>query len=284
MICLISLDEIPMLRGKISVPGAKCLKTTPLNDYPKNGQYTSAVVQISGTTVMQYITSRSINRGTIRNYILRITCKYFCSHKTHRTQRRTSSHVEQVQTEGHAYPHPHTCLGLSYIERPVQNVRKLMTQILHSPANWSRQTVKTGKYVFWRGESDEVGCSFLTAIVLFPDQLWNGWQMETLYFNMRTYKYPPHPHTHGSHEKFPTHSHIHQGQGLQWWEMRVSCLFGKVWDGRALSDVQGQTGLSIPSSMWNGETAVCVCVCVLGPALNWCHWKNKANQSKTTEI
>lgn len=44
---------------KNSVTGAKCLKTTPLNDYPKNVQYTFAVVQFSGTTVMQYITSRS---------------------------------------------------------------------------------------------------------------------------------------------------------------------------------------------------------------------------------
>lgn len=48
-----------MSRGKNSVTGAKCLKTTPLNDYLKNVQYTFAVVQISHA-VMQYITSRSI--------------------------------------------------------------------------------------------------------------------------------------------------------------------------------------------------------------------------------
>lgn len=110
-------------------------------------------------------------------------------------QRRTSSRGDQVQTEGHASPHPHTCLGPCYIERPVQNVKKLMTQSLHSPTNWSRQTVKTVKDVFWRGESDEVSCIVLTAIVLIADQLWNDWQIKTLYFNMKTYYYPP-PHTH----------------------------------------------------------------------------------------
>lgn len=47
-------------------------------------------------------------------------------------------------------------------------------------------------------------------------------------------------------------------QSLQWWEIRVSWLFGKVWDRLALSDVQGQTGLSIPNTVWNGETALCV--------------------------
>lgn len=74
--------------------------------------------------------------------------------------------------------------------------------------------------------------SFCQQLFYFQINLkWNDWQTDALDFKMTT---------------------------PRWWEMRASCLFGKVWDGRALLDVQGQTGLSIPNSVGNGETAVCV--------------------------
>lgn len=160
-----------------------------------------------------------------------------------------------------------------------------MTQILHSPANWSRQTVKTVKYVFWRGESDEVSCIFLTAIVLFPDQLWNYWQVETLYFNMRTYNYPPHPPTH-THTRMPwkipnTFPHAPGNRGFSdgKWE-RHACLekFGMDVPYRMCKARQVWAFLAVRGK---GRQ---LRVCALDPALNWCQWKNKANQSKTTEI
>lgn len=62
-------------------------------------------------------------------------------------------------------------------ERPVHT---LVTQIVHLPNNLTWQRVKNVKYVLWGGQSEELICIFLSAIVLFPDHFISHWQMDTL--------------------------------------------------------------------------------------------------------